>query len=397
VAVSEHSWTAFARTASYALSAALRIDTLQILRKHMDVDTCVLTTPFDPDVWAALAPSNGIVAYRDAVQQFSGPITARQLNWDPTDGRPLITVECVGDIVTLADRLVMPNPTLAADNQTVNDYWIYTGVTSTAMWRLISDQAGPTCYAPRRVPGLVMGADPGVGTNRTWQQLFDAAGPHGVLDELAVMSVGSGANLGVRVTSAAGQLTFDVVQPRDLTGQIRFSADMRNLVGIFYREQAPTVTNALVAGQGDLHARLRKEVDTADPLATRWGRQIWSYIDRRDTADTTVLTQAGADALAQGTQTVSLTVTLTDTQAATYLRDWDLGDQVTVYVGLPGQAQIATVADVIRQISLSVDNTSKEVIQPAIGTYDATAIIPTPTQQRLAVAGAALRGLISNK
>ena len=376
---------------------ALRIDTIKILRKHLDVDTGVFTTPFTPDAWEAVAPGGGMLAYRDGVQQFSGPITARQLNWDAAQGRALITLECLGDDTHLADRLVFPDPLRAADDQTVNDYWSYTGAASTAMWQLISDQAGPTCAASRQVPGLVMGTNPGVGVSRAWQTLFDAAGPHGVLDELAAISVSSGADLGVRITSNAGQLTVSIVQPRDLTAAVRFSADLRNLVGLFYREQAPTVTHALSAGQGDLHARLRKLVTTSDPLATRWGRQIWSYIDRRDTADAPTLAQASQDGLDQGAQTVSLTCTLTDTQVATYGRDWDLGDRVTAYVGLPAQTKVATVADVVRQISLTVDNTGKELIQPAVGSYDAKAIIPTPTQQQLADAGAALRGLISRK
>ena len=393
-----HTWAVWARDTDYAPSKALLIDTVQIVRKHMGVDTAVITTPFSPEAWAACAPSNGVIVHRDGRQEFSGPIAARQLNWDAeTDPRPLITLECVGDEQHLADRLVMPDRLRAGDDQTVNDYWSFAGVASTAMWQMISDQAGPTARADRQVSGLVMGADPGVGSSRTWRQLFSAAGPNGVMDALAVISAASGLDLGIRVTSAAGQLTVDVVQPRDLTDGVKFAADMRNLVAIFYRETAPTVTHALSAGAGTLHTRVRKLVVTTSSLALAWGRQIWSYIDRSDTSDTTELAQADQDAIDQGPATVSLTVRLTDTEAATYGKDWDLGDKVTVYVGLPGQTQVAAVSDVVRQIALSVDNTGKESVQPAIGSYDATAIRKTPTQQQLAAAATGLAGLISRK
>lgn len=387
----------FARDTGYNPAADLPIDTISIVRKHMDVDTAAVSTPFSPAAWDATAPATGLLAYRDEAVEFSGLIQARQLNWDAESGRALIHLECVGDAAGLAQRLVFPDPLRAADDQTVNDYWTYTGTASTAMHQLISDQAGPTCRADRQIPGITMGADPGLGVSRPWQGLFNGAGPNGVLDQLAVMSAASGADLGVRMTGAAGALTADIVAPRDLADSMRFSADLGNLVGLFYRETAPTVTHALAAGQGDLHARLRKLAVTTDPLALQWAIQAWSYVDRSDTADATVLLQACTDAIAQGVPTVSLTATLTDSQAATYRTDWDLGDRITVYVGLPGQATVATVSDVVRQISLTVDNAGKEVLQPAIGSYDAKAIIPTPTQQKLADAANALAGLISRK
>lgn len=393
-----HTWAAWARDTDYAPSRSLRIDSIKILRKHVGVDTAIITTPFDPDTWAACAPSNGVLIHRDGLEEFSGPITARQFNWDAeTDPRPLITLECLGDGTHLADRPVFPDPLRAADDQTVNNYWSYTGVASSAMWHMISDQAGPTCAASRQVSGLVMGADPGVGLSRTWNQLYEAAGPGGVMDALAVISAASGEDLGVRITSANGSLTVDIVQPRDLTDSVKFATDMRNLVGIFYRETAPTVTHALAAGSGTLKARVRKLVVTTSSLALSWGRQVWSYIDRSDTSDLTELQKAAQDAIDQGPATVSLTVRLTDSQAATYRKDWDLGDKITVYVGLPGQTPVSTVSDVVRQISLSVDNTGKETVEPAIGSYDATAIRKTPTQEQLAAAAAGLAGLISRK
>lgn len=391
-------WYAVTRTATYQLGVTLPITTLSAVIRHLGVGSAVLTTVYTPERWDALAPSNGIVLYRDGAQQFSGRVTARQLDWSRTSSAPVIKVECVDDLQVLADRLVFPDPLRAADDQTVNDYWMTrTGLgvatavpASTAMRSLINEQAGPAAASSRQVSGLSIGADPGVGLSRIWSALFT-----NLLDELTTTSVASGVDLGVRMVTGTGTLTANLVVPAN--DGMKFSADLSNLVGFSYREEAPKVTNALVAGQGDLHARLRRLQTTSDPLATAWGRQIWSYIDRRDTADTTELDKAGTDALATGAPKVSLTVQLTDSQAATYGTDWTVGSKVTVYVGLPDQTRVATVTDVVREVAIDVADNGAETIRPAIGTFDATAVLPTPTQAQLARIGAALGNLIARK
>lgn len=387
-------WIMFARDPGYALNGALPILSAQAVRRHLGVDTAVVQTPFTPEAFGRLQPSCGLELWRDGRQEFAGLVSEVNPTWDATTGQAVLRVQAVGDQQHLADRLTFPDPLRAADDQIVNDYWTYTGAASTAMRQLISDQAGPTCRPERRVAGLVMGADPGVGLVRSWSGLFDS-----VMDQLTVMSVASGANLGVRMRASRGRLTASIVAPRDMSGSIKFSANLSNLVGVDYRIAAPTVTHALVAGQGELHARVRKMAATSDPLALMWGRQMWSYLDRRDTAEIAELNQAAADALADGGPTVSLVVTLTDSEAATYGTDWDVGDRVTVYVGIPdvnGETRsVATVEDVVREIYFSVEADGSESIRPAIGSFDAKAAIPTPTQQQLAQVGLSLRRLIA--
>lgn len=380
----------WARTSTYALDIELPIISASAVRRHLGVDTAVIKTPYTVTAMDRLQPSHGVELWRDGRQEFSGLVSELNPTWDAETGQAVLKADCVGDVQHLADRLVFPDPLRAADDQTVNDYWKTTGPAATAMRKLISDQAGPTCRAERRVPGLVLGTDPGSGVSRTWSGLFNT-----VLEQLTVMSVASGANLGVRMRTTSGQVTADIVAARNRADDIKFSADLSNLGSIDYKITAPTLTHALSAGQGDLHLRMRKLATTSDPLATMWGRQIWEYIDRRDTADATELLQAANDALANGGPTVSLAVTLLDTEAATYGIDWDVGDRITVYVGLPGQTKVATVVDVVREIRFDVDATGAESIRPAIGSYDAKAAIPTPTQQQLARVGLSLRGLIA--
>lgn len=385
-----HQWAAFARTADYRLSRALPLHGAEVVLRHFGVNRAVVTVPYSKDNYDALAPSQGLVLYRDGVIEFTGLVSSLRVSFTP-EGRDTITAHCVGDAQHLEDRLVFPDPLRAADDQTVNDYWTFTGVASTAMRQLISDQAGATALADRQVSGLTLGVDPAVGASRTYKLLFT-----GLLEELANMSAVSGADLGLRVTGSAGSLVVDIYVPRDLSSAVRFSTDLSNLTSLEYGVTAPTTTRALVAGQGDLKARVRKLVSASASETLAWARQVWRYIDRRDTALVADLTAEGDLAIAEGVPETSLALTLLDSDAAAYRTDWLLGDKVTVYVGRPGET-IATVSAPIRELTFTVDEDGAETIRPALGTADARTFRPSSTTTTATAARTAVAGLIARK
>jgi len=387
-------WDLFTREAGprYSLGPAVPIVSVKAIRRHLGVSTAIAVTPYSAAASAWLGKGRGISVHRDGREEFAGQIVQRRITWDAENARFLITVQCAGDEQVLADRLVFPDPLRAPDDQTVNDYWQRTAPASTAMLQLISDQAGPTCHADRQVTGLIIGEDPGVGTPRKYRALFTD-----VMTTLGTISVASKTGLGVRVAPTGAGLRASLYVPRDLRDTVRFSTELGNLLGFDYTETGPTVTDALAAGQGDLHLRLRRLVSSTSTDVAAWGRRIWTYLDRRDTSDAADLIQDATDQVADGTPTVSLAVTLTDSQAVRYGRDWGLGDMVTVYVGGPDQTSVATVADVVREVYLEVTETGAESIRPAIGTDDATAVIPSPTQQALAAVGRRLSSLETRK
>jgi len=84
-------------------------------------------------------------------------------------------------------------------------------------------------------------------------------------------------------------------------------------------------------------------------------------------------------------------------EAATYGTDWDLGDKVTAYVGLPDQPKVAVVNDVIREITFTVTADGLERVEPAIGDVSARTFLPTPQQRDLATVSARTAALIRNK
>jgi len=387
-----HVWQAFSRDSGYQLSGGLPIINTKGVLRHLGVDACELVTPYTPAAYGRLARGCGVVVNRDGEQQLSGMVgSSRRIGWDAGTGEATITVLCLGDDQHLADRLVYPSPAADATAQVAN-YWTFTGPASTAMWELIRVQAGPGAAAARRVPTLIMGADPGVGTSRAWWEQWG-----NLLDTLTYFGLLSGADLGVRVVSTVDGLRADVYAPRDLSASVRFSASLTNLVGWDYEELPPSVTYAIAAGQGDLAARVRRVSASADVGDLAWGRRIERYIDQRDEADTTKLQQVAVDEVVAGAGTQSLAIDAADTTSAAYGRDWSLGDRVTVHVGVPGGATAATVTDLIREVAFTVDSDGRETITPAVGTSDAKAIRPGPTQQQLARVSAGLARLTRNK
>jgi hypothetical protein len=384
-----HAWQAFSRNAGYQLSGGLPIIGTRGVLRHLGVDACELTTPFTPGAYGRLAPGCGAVVQRDGRQLFSGMVgSSRRIGWDRGSRSATITVQLLGDDQHLADRLVYPSPLLAPDAQ-VADYWQYTGVASTAMWRLIRDQAGPGAQPARRVPTLVMGADPLVGASRLWSEQWAPT-----LDTLAAWGVLSGADLGVRVSTTADGLRADVYAPRDLSASVRFSVSLRNLVGWEYEQLPPSVTFAISGGPGTLHNRVRKWTQSVSASDLAWGRRIEQLLDNSSEDDPTAIAQAATDAIAQGVGTVSLTTETIDSEARVFGVHWGLGDRVTVHVGLPDGPTAATVTDLVREVAFEVDSKGREKITPAIGTSEAKAIRPGPTQKTLAKVATGLARLV---
>jgi hypothetical protein len=387
-----HTWQGFTRDAGYRLSGGLPIVSTSGVLRHLGVDACELTTRYSPSVYGRLAPGCGAVLTRDGRQEFGGMVgSSRRIGWDARSGAATITVQLLGDDQHLADRLVYPTPGAAPSAQTA-DYWTHTGPASSAMRRLIREQAGSGAQASRRVPTLHMGDDPLVGVDRLWSAQWS-----NLLETLTAWGVLSGADLGVRVLTTGDGLRADVYAPRDLSAAVRFSASLTNLTGWEYEQVPPSVTYAIAAGQGNLRNRARRVAQSVSAADLAWGRRIEQFIDQRDEADTTKLQQSAVDALAEGIGTVALSTTAADTPTSSYGVHWGLGDRVTVHVGLPGGPTAATVVDLVREVAFQVDSRGRETITPAIGTSDAKAVRPGPTQRTLARVAAGLARLTRNQ
>jgi hypothetical protein len=189
----------------------------------------------------------------------------------------------------------------------------------------------------------------------------------------------------------------DVYAPRDVSAAVRFSAPLTNLAGWDYQEEPPSVTFAVAAGQGNLAARVRRWSSSSRVADLAWGRRIETYVDERNETDPVKVQTSADDAVGTGAGTVSLAITAADTPSSTFGELWDLGDRVTVSVGLPGGATAATVVDLVREVAFGVDSRGRETITPAVGTSDAKAVRPGPTQAALARVASGLARLTRNQ
>ena len=222
-----------------------------------------------------------------------------------------------------------------------------------------------------------------------------------LLDTLMTWGLLSGADLGVRVSTAADGLLADVVVRRQRAADVRFSTSLTNLIGFNLEQIPPSVTVAIVAGTGHVAARVRRaglRVGSRPALG-----QAHRAVHRptANKTDTTKLQQGATDEVANGAGTIALATDVADTPVAAYQADnshgWDLGDRVTVHVGLPGGVTAATVVDLVREIDLEVTGSGAEKITPAVGTSEAKALRPGPARQALARVAARLTRLTVNK
>lgn len=303
-----------------------------------------------------LPPGGGLVITRGEQPLIAGPFTSLRpsRNGDAPDG----TLELAGvsDDVVIADRLIYPVPTSVASSQAASAYDLRTGVAETVVKAYVNLNAGPGALAVRQVPAMTVEPDQGRGSSVTGNYRFD-----NLADSITALLALDG--LGWRVDWVAGSLQFLVYAPDDLSAAVRFSWDLGNLRNQTYTLTAPAATREIVAGGGEGTARIFHE--RGDVIAESvWMRRIERFVDRRDTTDAATLDQAGDQALLDDGAKEQFEITVADTDAATYGRDYQLGDKVTVI----GDA--SELSDIVRSCHFTV-TVDGELIEPLIGTPNA--------------------------
>lgn len=318
--------------------------------------------PARPEVMEQLDAGHRIVVIRDGDLFCAGPYEVSRVRRSASEsGAPpgTVTVHWADDLASVVGRVVYPTPSEDADGAQ-GDYWSVANTNAeVAMRALVDANAGPNALSYRRVPRLVLGELANVGTNVTyrtrWAMLGDA------LREIAL----AGGGLGFRTRQIGDQIYFEVYQPRDLTGAVRFSWGLGNLREVDYERRAPTATSVIVGAQGDLDARtIVERTNTAAESA--WGR-LETFLDRRDSDDPDELVQAGDAELVERAETAQLSTVTIDTPDQRFGADYGLGDLVTV-VPLPG----VEVAEVVRSAHLEATPSEGEQVTVLVGSQAAS-------------------------
>ncbi|QOI66929.1 minor tail protein [Microbacterium phage GardenState] len=161
----------------------------------------------------------------------------------------------------------------------------------------------------------------------------------------------------------AGGVSFDIAQvgtglklrvwtPSDRSAFVRM--DMRSdlLKSVSYGYGSPSTTVAVVAGQGQGTERavVSRTSDDATAAEVAWGRRIERFVDQRSSEDVAELIQKGDETILDGGATVTgLQASPTDSSTMLYLRDWTVGDIVSVVV--EGQEVKVPVSEVAVGVS----------------------------------------------
>jgi hypothetical protein len=339
---------------------------LDVVLRVNSVDTLSVTLPTAPS-WTDLAqPGNRLEILRDDGTGWAyltgGPIERPgDQDWssDGQNADPGTMVIYAGDDrAGLAGRITYPNPAADAEHQTATARRTFTGVNAkTIMRTLVDEQAGPSAITGRPIPGLALGSSAAAGTTINYSSRFGL-----LTDDLRAIAT-AGGNLAYRIDRSTGALLFEVDAQRDRSGLVRYSKAIGNLRSYSFRHQAPTFTVAIVGGDGTGTGRTIVEVINTAALAAGWPR-IESFINN-DSNDTTELTNAGLDALAQAAEQGSISITAVDNADQRFGRDYGLNDLVTVEIDGAGTL-VAPVTSV--NIAVRTDGQDEgETISPQIG------------------------------
>lgn len=113
----------------------------------------------------------------------------------------------------------------------------------------------------------------------------------------------------------------------------RLTRESGALLSWSFTRSAPTVTRAVVGGQGEMTAReFSQRVDAT--AEADWGEVAEHFQDARDTDDPAVMNQRGDEAIAEGAAKTGLSVALSETDAFHYggPDGMHVGDAVTVNI-----------------------------------------------------------------
>lgn len=272
------------------------------------------------------------------------------------DGK--LTVTWADDLAWIAGRVVYPNPAKTPEQQDI-DEWTYTGTAELAMRALVDLNAGPHALAARRVPRLALGAVAGIGSAVSVTSRLETATD--VLRRIA----DTGGGLGFRTRQDGSQILFEVYQPQDRSGEVRFSFALGNLKYVGYTLEAPKISAAIVGGQGTGADRyLIERVDAASVAA--WGR-VETLVSRPGTDPVADLQAAGDEALKDQSQNARLATTTMDTPSQRYGVHYDIGTTAAVQIW-PGEV----LTDRVTTVHLQAYATADEVVTATIGSQAAS-------------------------
>ncbi|MFE0773918.1 hypothetical protein [Streptomyces sp. NPDC058861] len=254
---------------------------LDFVVRHIQTGTWQLLVKNGTEQASLLQQGGGIAIYQDGVEDpvLSGPVEQLQTYWTtqqhPAQGSVYVSGPCDNELAY--QRLAFPEPGLPVSQQYKGrDTRGATGPAGQALWWELNHALGPLALADRRVPGVVIGPNPGLGDTVSDSLRYDVLGP-----KLEEWCKSRGVGYRFLYNPDTRQIELRVFKPTDKSSQVRFSTDLGNLRELIYTLRAPKVTRVIVACQGEGRDRyIWQKTDSA--AEAEWGVQIEQLVDRRD-------------------------------------------------------------------------------------------------------------------
>lgn len=292
------------------------------------VGTWQISVPADSADIAKLQPGCGIDVLLPDGAEFTGHSTDFADDWDSQNsGGGNYTVGGVEDKAILGYRTVLPTPTANYTAQTAAANYVRSGVSETLIKNAVNDNLGPAALSSRILPSLVIVPTQGLGVSTSISARYD-----NLLD--LVQRLASSSGLGFSLVSTPDRRwIFDVKPVIDAHNNVRFSRRQGNMSKYSFSRTAPTVTRAIVAGQGVGTARNITVYDAASgPVNATWGWLNENFIDQRQTNLASDFLQAANEAFANGGEQVALSFGALDSPSTRLGRDYGLGSQISVEI-----------------------------------------------------------------
>lgn len=274
-------------------------------------------------------PGAGLIVSTTQGTLISGPTVAVTTNQSTDDPDGTYDIMGSDDTIILTERLAYPTPATSDVTAQTNAYDVRTGAAETVLKGYVAANIGPTAPTVRRVTGLTVEMDLTRGNTVTGSARFTN------LQEL-LKGIADVGEVSFTIEQVGTGLVFQVSEPVDRSAYVRLDLYNGRLKSSDYAFSQPITTRVIVGGDGDDATRTFLERTSTDSLAaeTLWGRRIETFVDSRNTTNTTEL-QAAADEVlvVDGKTQVSVTISPSDDQTMLFGVDWNLGDKVTVVVG----------------------------------------------------------------
>lgn len=294
----------------------------------------------------------------EGMQMLAG--TPDKLSRKSNSGVQDLTLSGLDDMAWLKQMITLPNPTNAADSQNQDAYFKATGPADSLVYDLVRKHIGQDARTDYRRPLTVR--SPTVGA----QSMSVNSRFKTVIEEVQTLALPAKLVTRFVQDDQLQKTVMTIDRGEDLSRAIRLAESNSGLTGWDMSQEAPAVTQVLVAGQGEGTARTLKLVpgNTND-----WGFWALQFQDRRDTNAVDELIQAGKETLEEGREKATITLEIEETPTKRFGKHFWLGDTITVQL-----KDGTSVTDVVQVADITWSETGRTIkltIGPVLDEQDA--------------------------